>query len=192
MHPNDIIKEVCIFYGQISGGLLYISKAKDGKLYIKLYDDHIVNTELLRKAAAGQVKLPKEVILPLTIYQEITVDDIKRILSQESLNQNYFAGPKLKSFFDIEKGDMWLKDKYTTRNRNFMRLIEHDKAKPSIHTTIDNPYIKERIDDWYDFELCSGVNWALDPFESDNDDEDGEHFNSGKILNHIFKTLELS
>ena len=182
MHPNDIIKEVCIFYGQISGGLLYISKAKDGKLYIKLYDDHIVNTELLRKAAARQVKLPKE----------ITVDDIKRILSQESLNQNDFAGPKLKSFFDIEKGDMWLEDKYTKRNRNFMRLIEHDKAKPSIHTTIDNPYIKERIGDWYDFELCSGVNWALDPFESDNDDEDGEHFNSGKILNHIFKTLELS
>ena len=192
MHPNDIVKEVCIFLGQISGGLLYISKAKDGKLYIKLYDDHIVNTELLRKAAAGQIKLPKEVILPLTIYQEITVDDIKRILSQESLNQNDYAGPKLKSYFNIEKGDIWLEDKYTRRNRNFMRLVEHDKATPSIHTTIDNPYIKERIDDWYDFELCGGVNWALDPFESDNDDEDGEHFNSGKTLNHIFKTLELS
>ena len=70
-----------------------------------------------------------------------------------------------------------------------MRLVEHDKAKPSIHTTIDNPYIKERIDDWYDFELCSGVNWALDPFESDNGDE---HFDSEKILNHIFKFLELN
>ena len=54
-------------------------------------------------AGAGQIKLPKEVILPLTIYQEITVDDIKRILSQESLNQNDYAGPKLKSYFDIEK-----------------------------------------------------------------------------------------
>ena len=52
--------------------------------------------------------------------------------------------------------------------------------------------LKERIDDWYDFELRSGVNWALDPFESDNDDEDGEHFDSEKILNHIFKTLELN
>ena len=184
MHPNDIVKEVCIFLGQISGGLLYISKAKDGKLYIKLYDEHITNGKLVAMAGAGQIKLPKEVILPLTI-------DIKRILSQESLNQNDFAGPKLKSFFDIEKGDMWLEDKYTKRNRNFMRLIEHDKAKPSIHTTIDNPYIKERIDDWYDFELCSGVNWALDPFESDNDDDEGEHFDSEKILNHIFKTLEL-
>lgn len=191
MHPNDIIKEVCIFYGQIQGGILYIDKAKDGKLYLELYDDHIVNTELLRKATAGQVKLPKEVILPLTIYQEITADDIKRILSQESLNQNDYAGPKLKSFFDIEKGDMRLKDKYTNSNRNFMRLVEHDKTKPSIHTSIDNPYIKERVDDWRDFELCSGANWALDPFESDNDDEDGEHFDSEKILNHIFKTLEL-
>lgn len=189
MHPNDIIKEVCIFYGQIQGGILYIDKAKDDKLYLELYDEHIVNTELLRKAAAGQIKLPKEVILPLTIYQEITADDIKRILSQESLNQNDYAGPKLKSYFDIEKGDIWLEDKYTRHNRNFMRLVNHDKTKPSIHTTIDNPYIKERIDDWYDFELCSGVNWALDPFESDNDDE---HFDSEKILNHIFKTLELS
>ena len=192
MHPNDIVKSVCIFYGQIQGGILYIDKAKDDKLYLELHDEHIVNTELLRKAAAGQIKLPKEVILPLTIYQEITVDDIKRILSQESLNQNDYAGPKLKSYFNIEKGDIWLEDKYTRHNRNFMRLVEHDKAKPSIHTTIDNPYIKERIDDWYDFELCSGVKWALDPFESDNDDEDGEHFDSGKILNHIFKTLELN
>lgn len=33
MHPNDIIKEVCIFYGQIQGGILYIDKAKDDKLY---------------------------------------------------------------------------------------------------------------------------------------------------------------
>lgn len=189
MHPNNIVKEVCIFYGQIQGGILYIDKAKDGKLYLKLYDEHIANGKLVAMAGAGQIKLPKEVILPLTIYQEITADDIKRILSQESLNQNDYAGPKLKSYFDIEKGDIWLEDKYTRRNRNFMRLVEHDKAKPSIHTTIDNPYIKERIDDWYDFKLCSGVNWALDPFESDNDDE---HFDSEKILNHIFKTFELS
>lgn len=192
MHPNDIVKEVCIFYGQIQGGILYIDKAEDGKLYLKLYDEHIANEKLVAKASVGQIKLPKEVILPLTIYQEITVDDIKRILSQESLTQNDYAGPKLKSYFDIEKGDIWLEDKYTRHNRNFMRLVEHNKAKPSIHTTIDNPYIKERIDDWYDFELCSGVNWALDPFESDNDDEDGEHFDSEKILNHIFKTLELN
>lgn len=172
--------------------MLYIDKTKDGKLYLELYDEHIVNKDLLTKAAIEDVKLPKEVILPLTIYQEITVDDIKRIFSQESPNQNDYAGPKLKSFFDIEKGDMWLEDKYTTRNRNFMRLIDHDKAKPSIHTNIDNPYIKERVDDWRDFELCSGVNWAFDAFESDNDDEDGEIFDSEKILNHIFKTLELN
>lgn len=192
MHPNDIVKEVCIFCGQIRGGMLYIDKAKDGKLYLELHDEHIVNTHLLDMVAIGKAKLLKEVILPLTIYQEITVDDIKRILSQESLNQNDYAGPKLKSYFDIEKGDIWMEDKYTRGNRNFMRLIDHDKAKPSIHTTIDNPYIKERIDDWYDFELCSGVNWALDAFESDNDDDDGEHFDSEKILNHIFKTLELN
>ena len=192
MHPNDIVKEVCIFCGQIRGGMLYIDKTKDGKLYLELHDEHIVNTHLLDMAAIGKAKLPKEVILPLIIYQEITVDDIKRILSQESLNQNDYAGPKLKSYFDIEKGDIWMEDKYSWQNRNFMRLIDHDKAKPSIHTTIDNPYIKERIDDWYDFELCSCVNWALDAFESDNDDEDGEHFNSEKILNHIFKTLELN
>lgn len=191
MHPNDIVKSVCIFYGQIQGGILYIDKAKDDKLYLKLYDEHITNGKLVAMAGARQIKLPKEVILPLTIYQEITVDDIKRILSQESLNQNDYAGPKLKSYFDIEKGDIWLEDKYTRHNRNFMRLVEHDKAKPFIHTSIDNPYIKERVDDWRDFELCSGTNWALDPFESDNDDEDGEHFDSEKILNHIFKTLEL-
>lgn len=65
MHPNYIVKEVCIFYGQIQGGILYIDKAKDGKLYIKLYDDHIVNTELLRKAAARQVKLPEDKVKAL-------------------------------------------------------------------------------------------------------------------------------
>lgn len=65
-------------------------------------------------------------------------------------------------------------------------LIDHDKTKPSIHTTIDNPYIKARIDDWYDFELCSGVNWALDAFESDNDTD---HFDSEKFLIIFSKSL---
>lgn len=164
------IKNSSILYllkgiSNMEGPILNIVKTDSNKLYFEFYNNYPLLDIKEKKDC------PLECYMPIHIFKETTIRDIKELLSVESLNKNNNTGPYLKDIMKLEDYPIYL-DISSNESENFLE------------TNLNNQYIKKRLEEWFEIwnnlKLLDGLNWNFDNLK-----------NKEQISDFIFKNLDL-
>lgn len=147
---ETITHEHCLFFlGAVAGEegpLLNILKTSDNKYYFTYYifDD-------------GHYKDEKAIL----IVKETTIEEIKAIFSEESLNKNNGQGLGLLDIFDPSTGQAYYEtltcaQKFSELKNKNLEPVPYETVKERVECTLDN------------YELFSILNWSYGKVKREN------------------------
>ena len=162
MKFSEITNRTCLYLlggiAGMEGPILNIITTKDDKLFFEFCnDDDCLSSEELEEAKTEN-GYPIETYLPIYILQETNMKEIENILSEDSLNKNYYEGPLLNEFMQLEGNPIYLEKEIGDDAEYF-------------ETSWANKYIQSRMEDWLyawnNLTLLDALNWNYDHVPDD-------------------------
>lgn len=145
MKFSEIKNRTCLYLlggiAGMEGSILNIITTKDDKLFFEFCNEDLDEIE-------SEKEPPIEAYLPICIWKETTMEELKKLLSKESLEQNEGDGPFLKEIMKLEDNPIYL---------------EKELNEEYVETNWNNKHIQSRIEPWLyawnNLRLLDFLNW---------------------------------
>lgn len=153
MKFSEVTNRTCLYLlggiAGMEGPILNIIQTRNGKLFFEFCNEDLDEIESEKEPSI-------EAHLPICIWKETTMEELKKLLSKESLEQNEGDGPFLKEIMKLEDNPIYL---------------EKELNEEYVETNWNNKHIQSRMEPWIyawnNLRLLDFLNWNFDHVPED-------------------------